>query len=1550
MTVYDTNFLVKKRNGSLVSFEKGKIKDAIYKCLLSCDDVKNYNLENLTDNVCKAVSQYNQLSKINDTENKDFVDVELIQDIVENILVGANLPQAAKSYILYRNKRSELRNQRLPGLPKEVIADFIHVAKYSQYNKEVFRREVHGESIDRVQNMHIEKFPQIENDIRWAFNKVRDRVSLPSMRSMQFGGKGVKAINERIYNCSFSPCNRFSFFKEAFFLLLCGCGTGFSVQKHHVAQLAPLKHINKDKVRHHIVEDTIQGWADALHALIMSYVEGDYYTEFSYSQIRGKGSYLSTSGGRAPGHFPLKLAIRRIRKLLDSVQGRHLRPIECHDIVCLASEAVLAGGVRRCLAENSRVLVKDSGYKSIQDIKIGDLVSTPGGWKPVTNVFIQGVQDTIRINHKNGYLQCTPNHRVAVMTELNKYEWRYAGDLEPGDRLISVFNEQEGKKTFLPNDNYEVSSKVTVLHDMKIPEIDDSLAWFFGYFHGNGYVYLNDTHGSIHVAGNSNNLEMMEKAKEQLSRFGIPVKLKKLNGENTLRASIHSRRLATWFLENVKKPHESLKVPSWIKEATTSLKAAYVQGLMDADGSVKTRNVQLASSIYPEYLKDIQSLLGSMGITSRLKLHRKAKETATGKWNPLWNLNLVNRDDRVLYDSLIPEWSFKRIPEYMFKVGRCGDSFNTKILKTMGNLSEFKYRVKINTSSPRTLAATFYDIFGQVKYKPIEVVSVTEDLPVNTYDIEVEDEHCFMCEGLLVHNSASISLFSIDDEEMINAKTGEWWKTHPWRSRANNSAVLLRSQATFEQYSRLFRSTKEYGEPGFLFVDNLDYGTNPCFHPDTRISTSKGWMKIGDMEKNGIPLCVNTDTRVGKGDLIFPELKGNKLRKATSAFLTKKSAEVFEIQTEHGQRLKVTENHKFPTFNGRKETHELSVGDTLLLNSGSVRFGREGSWDQGFILGMLTGDGCFSGKSAFIDIWESDFELSDLLHKIVNDQRELFKLNNKNDLGWIVQNHGSKKRIGGANFNKVVQIILKDQPTDDLKKMVPEVVWKGTKEMVAGYIAGMIVSDGTVLCSGKDKKKTVSLRISQVNRDLLEDIQNLLMGFGIVSKVYRRTEEAYRKLPDGKGGHKDYLCQPMHELIISRPNCITFENTIKLPGAKGRRLTQVLDERGRDCNKPERHITKIVSITKMDERTDVYCLTQPETNSVIANGIVSGNCSEVQFNPFYVVDSKAQIFLKERNINVNIGDILCGWSFCNLSEVNVAACKTEEEFLEAVTAATIIGTCQAGYTDFPYLGPVTELLARRDALLGVSMTGMVDNPAIAFNADLQRRAALLCKEVNEKYSALLGINSAARLTVVKPSGTASLALGCVGSGIHPHHAKRYFRRVRMSPGEAVYQFFKSINPHMCEKVNDTEDVITFCVEAPEGAVTRNDMTALEFLERVFLTQTNWIAYGTARDSDNPGLKNNVSNTVVVKPDEWEDVKHFLWDRRFQFSGISMLPYSGDKDYAFAPREEVVTEKDEFLWNNIVSNFKPVNYEFMLELEDGTSFQGEAACSAGGCEQ
>lgn len=1134
------DLVVKKRQGQIVKFDESKIKNAVQKCLDACGESVD-NIPFLYTTILNNISNYRKLL---DGFEEKYIDVETIQDIVENVLIASNLPQAAKSYILYRKKREELRNIRLPGLSKQVIADFIHVAKYSQYKKEVFRREVHGESISRVEDMHIRKYPQIESDIRRAFNKVRERVTLPSMRSMQFGGKGVEAINERIYNCSFSPCNRIEFFSQAFFLLLCGCGTGFSVQKHHVAQLPPLKSINKDKVKNHVVEDTIQGWADALHALIMSYVEGDQYVEFSYHKIRGKGSLLSTSGGRAPGHFPLKLAIKRIRKLLDLAQGRHLKPIECHDLICLMSEAVLAGGVRR---------------------------------------------------------------------------------------------------------------------------------------------------------------------------------------------------------------------------------------------------------------------------------------------------------------------------------------------------------------------------------------------------------------------SASLSLFSVDDEEMITAKTGEWWKTHPWRARANNSAVLVRGEVTFEQFDRLFRSTREFGEPGFFFTESREYGGNPCFHPDTRISTENGWMKIGDMAKDGIPLSVNTDTRAGKGDLLFPDLKGNKLREATSAFLTKKQAEVFEIQTEHGQKLKVTANHKFPTFDGRKETHELSVGDTLLLNSGTVEFGKEGNWDQGFILGMITGDGCFSGKNAFIDIWESDFELSDTLLKIVNEQRELYKLNNRNDLGWVVQDHGSKKRIGGTNFNKVIKRILQKQPTSDLKKMVPEVVWKGTKEMVAGYIAGMIVSDGTVSCSGKHKKNTVSLRISQVNRDLLEDIQNLLMGFGIVSKIYRRTEEAYRKLPDGKGGHKDYLCQPIHELIINRPNSIVFENTIKLPGVKGRRLTQVLDERGRDCKKPERFITKITSITKMDKKTDVYCLTQPETNTVIANGIVSGQCVEISFHPFYTVDLYGQEYLRKRGVHVELGQVLTGWSFCNLTEVNVAACKTVEEFMEAVEAATIIGTLQAGYTHFPYLGPVTELLAHRDALLGVSMTGMVDNPVLAFDADLQKRAALYCKEVNEKYSALIGINSAARLTAVKPSGTASLALGCVGSGIHPHHAKRYFRRVRMSPGEAVYQYFKSINPHMCEKVNDTEDVITFCVEAPEGALTRNEQTALEFLERVFLTQTNWIHYGTARDVGNPGLKNNVSNTVVVKPHEWEDVKHFLWDRRDRFSGISMLAYSGDKDYAFAPREEVTTEKDEFLWNNIVSNYKPVDYQFMLEMEDGTSFQGEAACSAGGCE-
>jgi ribonucleoside-diphosphate reductase alpha chain len=277
-----------------------------------------------------------------------------------------------------------------------------------------------------------------------------------------------------------------------------------------------------------------------------------------------------------------------------------------------------------------------------------------------------------------------------------------------------------------------------------------------------------------------------------------------------------------------------------------------------------------------------------------------------------------------------------------------------------------------------------------------------------------------------------------------------------------------------------------------------------------------------------------------------------------------------------------------------------------------------------------------------------------------------------------------------------------------------------------------------------------------------------------------------------------------------------------------------------------------------------------------------------------------------------------GWQFCNLAEINGAAVRTRADFLEAARAAAQIGTWQAGYTDFAYLGTVSERITRREALLGVSITGMMENPALLLDPEMQRDAAEVIKEANETMARRIGIRPAARTTCIKPAGTTSCLLG-TSSGIHPHHARRYFRRVRTPKTEAALRHFAAHNPLAVEESVWTRDhsdvVLTFCVQGPASALTKQDLSALEFLQYVRGTQRNWVRAGARMEcATQPWLTHNVSNTVVVRDDEWQDVGDFLYDRRDDFTGVSLLPVSGDKDYRQAPMCAVLT------WPEIVSTY------------------------------
>jgi ribonucleoside-diphosphate reductase alpha chain len=270
-----------------------------------------------------------------------------------------------------------------------------------------------------------------------------------------------------------------------------------------------------------------------------------------------------------------------------------------------------------------------------------------------------------------------------------------------------------------------------------------------------------------------------------------------------------------------------------------------------------------------------------------------------------------------------------------------------------------------------------------------------------------------------------------------------------------------------------------------------------------------------------------------------------------------------------------------------------------------------------------------------------------------------------------------------------------------------------------------------------------------------------------------------------------------------------------------------------------------------------------------------------------------------------------GISFCNLSEINMKKCTEEKDFFDACKAAAIVGTLQAGYTKFPYLGEVTENIVKREALLGVSMTGMMDQPEIAFDPETQKIGARLIKATNEKISKILGINAAARLTCVKPSGTSSAILGS-SSGIHPHHARRYIRRVQANKIEEPVKFFQKINPSAVEQSvwKENDFVINFLCEIEAGARMKNDLSAIELLEKVKTTQQNWVKGGTVKSRCvKEWLNHNVSNTIVVRENEWDEVIDFIWKNRDYFCGISLLPASGDKDYNQSPFCSVLNEKE-----------------------------------------
>jgi ribonucleoside-triphosphate reductase (thioredoxin) len=253
-------------------------------------------------------------------------------------------------------------------IANKILSDITVHMKYARYLPEKNRRETWEELVTRNKKMHMKKYPDLKGEIDEAYRYVYEKKVLPSMRSMQFGGKPVEVAPNRIYNCAYMPIDHTDAFSECMFLLLGGTGVGFSVQRHHVDKLPEIRKPNSKRARRYLVGDSIEGWSDAVKILMQSYFKGGTRIKFDFSDIRPKGSRLVTSGGKAPGPQPLKECLLKVEGVLyEKEDGDKLEPIEVHDIICYIADAVLAGGIRRAAlislfsADDKEMLAAKSG-------------------------------------------------------------------------------------------------------------------------------------------------------------------------------------------------------------------------------------------------------------------------------------------------------------------------------------------------------------------------------------------------------------------------------------------------------------------------------------------------------------------------------------------------------------------------------------------------------------------------------------------------------------------------------------------------------------------------------------------------------------------------------------------------------------------------------------------------------------------------------------------------------------------------------------------------------------------------------------------------------------------------------------------------------------------------------------------------------------------------------------------------------------------------------------------------------------------------------------
>lgn len=709
-----------------------------------------------------------------------------------------------------------------------------------------------------------------------------------------------------------------------------------------------------------------------------------------------------------------------------------------------------------------------------------------------------------------------------------------------------------------------------------------------------------------------------------------------------------------------------------------------------------------------------------------------------------------------------------------------------------------------------------------------------------------------------------------DLEKLKKENKISWQYVFPQRARSNNSILLLKDQVTIDEFKKIFDVTRQFGEPGFCFVDNEKQLFNPCLPKWAKILTREGIRKLNDISIN---------------DEIWSKEGWVKVIKKWSSGIKK----VYEFRTSAGC-FYGTEDHKLVS-NGQK----IKAKDCESIDIFSGEFLTEFTLNpQDVMDGLVIGDGSVHGASnnlVHLNIGENDFDYFN------------------SEISSLITKH----RPGLSDYAyEITTTIQANELPKTFDRIIPERYFYGDRAKMAGFLRGIYSANGSI-CGNRITLKASSFKI-------IDQVQTMLSAIGI--KSYYTTNKATNvKFTNG-----NYLCKQSYDLNISSDKEKFFKIIGFIQKYKMEKLASL-------ASSSQQHMNHEILETNFISEEEVFDITVDNKSHTFWSQCCDvSNCFEISFAPV-------------------TQDGRCGVQFCNLTSINGRLVDSIEKFKECAEASAIIGTLQAGYTDFPYLAHASEEITKDEALLGCSITGMMENPSILLDTKIQKDVSDILKRVNKEWAEKIHISQAARVSCIKPEGTCSIVLSC-SSGIHPHHARKYFRRVQNNRIDPVYKFFKKHNPKLCEpsiwSAHDTDDVITFPVEVPDKAMIKSDLTAIEHLKIIKSTQLNWVENGST-ENNKKDLKNNVSCTVIVKDDEWDDVIDYLFKNRAHFAAVSFIPHAGDKTYLQAPMEEVKNENDESNWKEMINNFSTVDYSKLVEEDDNTNLLKEAACFGGACE-